>query len=70
MFGAKKFFGNNIPHNCDYCQNCIVEGGRNFCSAKKKINAKGKCPRFTYNPTMRKVNVQTIGNFSKEDFSL
>lgn len=70
MGNSKKLFGVNIPHRCDYCQHCIVEINTNFCKVKKKINAKGKCPKFTYNPTMRKINIQTIDSYSKEDFIL
>lgn len=55
MFKKKKLFGENISHSCDYCQNCIVEGGKNFCKYKKTINKKGKCSKFDYNPCMRKV---------------
>jgi len=70
MANSKKLFGNNIIIRCDYCQYCINESGTNFCKAKKSINAKGKCSKFTYNPTMRKVNAQTLGDYSHEDFSL
>lgn len=70
MGNSKRLFGENIIHNCDYCQNCVIESNTNFCKVKKKINAKGKCPKFTYNPTMRKVTLQTLGDYSKEDFSL
>ncbi|MBQ8796308.1 MAG: hypothetical protein IJZ54_07790 [Clostridia bacterium] len=70
MLNSKKLFGENIIHNCNYCQNCVVESETTFCKVKKKINAKGKCPKFTYNPTMRKVTLQTLGDYSTEDFSL
>lgn len=70
MGSSKKLFGENILHNCDYCQHSVVESGTSFCKVKKKINAKGKCPKFTYNPTMRKVSLQTLGDYSKEDFTL
>ncbi|MBQ7385186.1 MAG: hypothetical protein IJW04_01630 [Ruminococcus sp.] len=70
MANSKKLFGNNIIHNCNYCQHAVVESGTNFCKAKKSINAKGKCSKFTYNPTMRKVTLQTLGDYSNEDFSL
>lgn len=70
MLNSKKMFGENIIHRCDYCQHCVVESNTNFCKVKKKINAKGKCPKFTYNPTMRKVSVQTMEKYNKEDFTL
>ena len=70
MNNSKKMFGLNIMHRCDYCQNCVTLNNTNFCKVKKKINAKGKCPKFTYNPTMRKVTVQTMEKYSKEDFTL
>lgn len=70
MGNSKILFGVNILHSCDYCQNCVVESGTNFCKVKKKINAKGRCSKFNYNPTMRKVSLQTLGDYSKEDFTL
>ncbi|MBQ9742834.1 MAG: hypothetical protein IJV88_04060 [Ruminococcus sp.] len=72
MFRKKTaFFGNNIPHSCDYCQNCVVEGGKNFCRYKKSINKKGKCSKFEYNPVMRKVAPpKALEKFDEKDFSL
>jgi len=70
MAKSKILFGENIIPNCDYCQHCVVESGTNFCKVKKSINAKGKCSKFTYNPTMRKVNLKALGDYSMEDFSL
>ncbi|MBQ7809458.1 MAG: hypothetical protein IJ346_00655 [Clostridia bacterium] len=70
MVNSKILFGNNIIHKCDYCQNSVVESGTHFCKVKKSINSKGKCPKFTYNPTLRKVTLQTLGDYSTEDFSL
>lgn len=70
MAKSKRVFGENILHNCDYCQNAVVESGTNFCKVKKSINSKGKCPKFNYNPTMRKVSLQTLGDYNKEDFIL
>lgn len=70
MFDKKKLFGENIIPNCSYCQHSVMESGTYFCKVKKSINVKGKCSKFTYNPTMRKVSVQSLGDFSKEDFSL
>lgn len=67
----KKLLGSNIPHNCDYCQNCVVEGGKNFCRYKKAINKKGKCSKFFYNPTMRKVAPpKALEQFDAKDFAL
>jgi len=70
MLNNKKLFGENIIPRCDYCQHSFVESQTTFCKAKKQINQKGKCSKFTYNPTMRKVSLQTLGDFSQEDFSL
>ncbi|MBQ4104992.1 MAG: hypothetical protein IJC86_01215 [Clostridia bacterium] len=72
MFRKKsKFIGVNIPHSCDYCQNCVVEGGKNFCRYKKSINKKGKCSKFDYNPVMRKVAApQVLEKYDESDFSL
>ena len=70
MGNSKKLFGENIIHRCEYCQNSFVESGTSFCKVKKSINDKGKCPKFDYNPTMRKINLQTLGEYSQEDFSL
>ncbi len=70
MNNSKKLFGNNIIPNCIYCQHSVVESETVFCKVKKSINAKGKCPKFTYNPTMRKVSVQTLDTYSKDDFIL
>ncbi len=70
MFKSKRFFGDNIIHRCEYCQNSVIESETEFCKIKKKINSKGKCSGFNYNPTMRKVTLQAIGDYSKEDFSL
>ncbi len=67
----KKLLGSNIPHSCDYCQNCVVEGGKNFCKYKKSINKKGKCSKFDYNPVMRKVAApKTLEKFDSSDFAL
>lgn len=72
MFKKKKILlGSNIPHNCDYCQNSVVEGGKVFCRYKKFINKRGKCSRFDYNPVMRKVEPpRVLGTFDASDFSL
>lgn len=72
MFKKKKILlGANIPHSCEYCQNCVVEGGKNFCRYKKSINKKGKCSKFDYNPTMRKVAAPlTLEKFDASDFIL
>ncbi|MBQ2825487.1 MAG: hypothetical protein IJF19_04355 [Clostridia bacterium] len=70
MLNSKKLFGNDIIHDCSYCQNSVVESETEFCKVKKKIGSKGKCPKFTYNPTMRKVNLKTLDDYSAEDFSL
>lgn len=70
MMNSKSLFGNNIIPNCSYCQHSVVESETTFCKVKKSINAKGKCSKFTYNPTMRKVTIQTLDDFSKEDFML
>lgn len=70
MTNNKRLFGENIIHNCSYCQHSVVESETTFCKVKKNINSKGKCSKFTYNPTMRKVNLQTLGDYSTEDFSL
>ncbi|MDO5124611.1 MAG: hypothetical protein Q4D44_08125 [Eubacteriales bacterium] len=72
MFGKKKpLFGKNIPHSCDYCQNCVVEGEKNFCKYRKSVNKNGRCSKFSYNPTMRKVSpLKTVEKFSPEDFEL
>lgn len=67
----KKLLGANIPHSCDYCQNCVVEGGKNFCKYKKSINKNGKCSKFYYNPVMRKVSAQKpLDSFDVADFAL
>ncbi len=67
----KKLLGANIPHSCDYCQNCVVEGGKNFCKYKKSINKKGKCSKFDYNPVMRKISApKALDKFDPEDFAL
>jgi hypothetical protein len=51
MFRKKKpLLGAEISPSCDYCQNCVVEGGKNFCRYKKAIK-KTKCSKFDYNPT-------------------
>ncbi len=70
MANSKRLFGENILHNCYYCMHCVVESGTNFCKVKKKINAKGKCSKFTYNPTLRKVSLQVLGDYNKDDFTL
>lgn len=70
MLDSKKLFGNNIIHSCSYCQNSVVESETEFCKVKKKIGPKGKCPKFVYNPTMRKVNLKALEEYSAEDFSL
>ncbi|MGN0452862.1 MAG: hypothetical protein ACI4GZ_03575 [Ruminococcus sp.] len=72
MFGKKKkLLGVNIVPSCDYCQNCIVEGGKNFCIKRKSINKKGKCSRFDYNPVMRKIpKTPSIGKYDESDFIL
>lgn len=70
MFKSNRLFGENIIPRCEYCQNSIIESNLEFCKIKKKINAKGKCSGFNYNPTLRKVSLQTLGDFSNEDFSL
>lgn len=72
MFKKKKILlGANIPHSCEYCQNCVVEGGKNFCRYKKSINKKGKCSRFDYNPIMRKVAAPLpLEKFDENDFIL
>lgn len=71
MFKKKKpLLGGNIQPSCDYCQNCVFMGGKNFCRFKKSIK-KGKCSKFDYNPTMRKVMPpKEFKNFSEEDFRL
>lgn len=67
----RKLLGSNIPHNCEYCQNLVVEGGKNFCIYKKAINKKGKCSKFSYNPTMRKVAPpKALEQFDAKDFAL
>lgn len=67
----KKLLGVGIPHNCDYCQNCVVEGGTNFCKFKKSINKKGICKKFDYNPVMRKIQPPIIpAKFDESDFTL
>ena len=72
MFKKKRpFLGADIRPSCDYCQNCVVEGSKNFCRYKKSINKKGKCSKFNYNPVMRKVSpMMVMEKFSAEDFSL
>ena len=72
MFNKNKnLLGANIPHSCDYCQNCVVEGGKNFCIYKKSINKKGKCSRFYYNPVMRKVAApKPLDKFDVADFTI
>ncbi len=72
MFKKKRpFLGADITPSCDYCQNCVVEGGKNFCRYKKSINKKGKCSKFNYNPVMRKVSpMMVMEKFSAEDFEL
>ncbi len=70
MVNSKKLFGANIITKCEYCQHCITESNTQFCKAKKSINAKGKCSKFEYNPTMRKINLQVLDSYNKEDFTL
>ncbi len=72
MLGSKKMLlGNDIPHSCDYCQNCVVEANKNFCRFKKSINKKGKCSKFEYNPVMRKISpIKVVEKYSAEDFTL
>lgn len=63
--------GVNIPHNCEYCQNCVIEGGKNFCKVKKSINKKGICKKFDYNPVMRKITPPiALNKFDESDFAL
>ncbi len=67
----KKLIGADIPVKCDYCQNCVVEGGKNFCRYKKSISKKGKCSKFDYNPVMRKVEApRPLETFDASDFTL
>ena len=71
MFKKKQFLGANIPHSCDYCQNCVVMSGKNFCRYKKSINKKGKCSKFDYNPILRKVApLQMLTKHEAHEFSL
>ena len=67
----KKLLGADIKPRCDYCQNCVVEGGKNFCRYKKSINRKGKCSKFDYNPVMRRVEPpRMLEKFDASDFEL
>ncbi len=70
MFRKKRvLLGENIPHNCDYCQNSVFEGGKTFCRYKKSINKRGKCSKFLYNPVMRKVEPpKMLDKFEADDF--
>ena len=72
MFKKKtKLLGQDIAVRCGYCQNCVVEGGKNFCKYKKSINKKGKCSKFDYNPVMRKVEApRMLETFDASDFTL
>ena len=70
-FMKKSLLRSDIPHSCDYCQNCIVEAGKNFCKYKRSMNKKGKCSKFDYNPVMRKLSpIKVIERFSKDKFDI
>ncbi len=67
---SKKLFGNNIEPNCLYCNNYNNETETAFCEEKKEIK-KGKCRKFSYNPTLRTPNIEAqLMQFNKEDFEL
>lgn len=67
----RQFLGARIRPNCEYCQNCVIEGGKNFCTVKKSIDKKGMCKKFDYNPVMRKVTPPVmLEKFDESDFTL
>lgn len=66
----KKMFGNNIETSCKYCDNSTDSENGFICRLNKSIK-NGKCRKFKYNPTMRiPLEQVSIGDFSKEDFTL
>ena len=64
-------YGLKIEPNCEYCSNNRTPNLLPTCSVNCKIDEKGKCKKFSYDPLMRTPkNPPPLADFTKEDFNL
>lgn len=66
-----KLFGNNINPDCSYCCNSADAHSGYICIVKKSIK-KGKCRKFSYNPTLRVPKSEAVikKEFTAKDFEI
>ena len=66
----KSLFGKNIDVDCACCDNFKEFEGAFVCVKGRQIK-KGKCSKFSYNPTLRNPREEApVMRFTKEDFEI
>ncbi len=63
----KKFFGNDIKPQCEYCLYGVraKEGNKVLCEKRGLVSADSNCPKYIYSP-LKRIPVKQLnipGNF-------
>lgn len=65
----KKYFGNGIEPQCQYCAFGVraKDGGKVLCEKRGLVNGDASCPKFSYSP-LKRIPVKQLnipGNFDE-----
>lgn len=71
MASNTDLYGTKIEPKCEYCSNNATPDLLPTCSVNCKIDEKGNCKKFNYDPLMRTPrNKPPLTGFTKDDFKL
>ena len=67
----KKYFGNDIQPQCQYCAfgTRAKDGGKVLCEKRGLVNGDASCPKFSYSP-LKRIPVKQlnfVGSLADED---